>query len=339
MEGLFEDKLYNQRPLTESEKGYILSENVLIGLARLRQLRRQNYSCAGRAGFWSYFENCLQEYSLSSENRQPFGLQKETAFVSVNKNRWIYQTSEILGGLATSGTIVKFSGGGYVQDLSSTKVESMKLITSLEKNSWIDRLTAGVLIEFTIYNANINLFSAAVFDDLVAINLFVIWIKVFPKLSAVFKYVSFNKTLAQFSETISRGAKDIVGFFAMFFIVFGAFAQLAYLLFGSKLETFKFTQFRVILGDFNYYELESANRVLGPIYFFLYVFFVFYILLNMFLAIINDSYQEVKDESGDKTNDFEIGKLIRQVLNSLLTCRNTANSSVAFRTGPITCST
>ena len=39
----------------------------------------------------------------------------------------------------------------------------------------------------------------------------------------------------------------------------------------------------------------QANRVLGPIFFLSYVFFVFFVLLNMFLAIINDTYSEVKD--------------------------------------------
>ncbi len=40
-----------------------------------------------------------------------------------------------------------------------------------------------------------------------------------------------------------------------------------------------FTQFRIILGDFDYDAIDRANRVLGPIYFFSYVFFVFFVLL------------------------------------------------------------
>lgn len=40
-----------------------------------------------------------------------------------------------------------------------------------------------------------------------------------------------------------------------------------------------FTQFRIILGDFDYNSIDNANRVLGPIYFVTYVFFVFFVLL------------------------------------------------------------
>lgn len=113
---------------------------------------------------------------------------------------------------------------------------------------------------------------------------------------------------------MGRCAKDIVGFAVMFFIVFFAYAQLGYLLFGMEVEAFStfakcmyerrssralfrgrkpvtrpvtetspslcsFTQFRIILGDFDYDAIDRANRVLGPIYFLTYVFFVFFVLL------------------------------------------------------------
>lgn len=42
---------------------------------------------------------------------------------------------------------------------------------------------------------------------------------------------------------------------------------------------YSFTQFRIILGDINFAEIEEANRVLGPIYFTTFVFFMFFILL------------------------------------------------------------
>lgn len=71
----------------------------------------------------------------------------------------------------------------------------------------------------------------------------------------------------------------------MFFIIFFAFAELGYLLFGSQVEDFSsfgvamFTLLRTILGDFDYQAIEQANRVLAPIYFLSYIFFVFFVLL------------------------------------------------------------
>ena len=41
-----------------------------------------------------------------------------------------------------------------------------------------------------------------------------------------------------------------------------------------------FTQFRLILGDFNFVAIEDANPFFGPVYFLLYIFFVFFILMG-----------------------------------------------------------
>jgi len=59
--------------------------------------------------------------------------------------------------------------------------------------------------------------------------------------------------------------------------------------------------------------MQQANRVLGPAYFIIYVFFVFFILLNMFLAIINDTYSEVKSELAEQKNELEMGDFFKKV--------------------------
>ena len=144
--------------------------------------------------------------------------------------------------------------------------------------------------------------------------------------------------MTQLSGTLSRCWGDLVGFLIMFFIVFGAFVQLGYLLFGTQIFDYsslyhtifaliRYTSLclywsilgilsfhwsilsrpsfhlvsdnsliRTILGDFDFTKLEKANYVFGPIYFLCFVFFVFFVLLNMFLAILSDSFGEVKAE-------------------------------------------
>lgn len=105
-----------------------------------------------------------------------------------------------------------------------------------------------------------------------------------------------------------------------------------------------FTQFRIILGDFELSQIEEANPVLGPIYFTTFVFFIFFILMvskavtcyvqvlsvfvlskqtpkflflpiqNMFLAIINDTYSEVKADMSQQRSEMEMTDLIKKVL-------------------------
>ncbi|XP_016325767.1 polycystin-2-like isoform X1 [Sinocyclocheilus anshuiensis] len=152
------------------------------------------------------------------------------------------------------------------------------------------------------------------FNNLAAIIVFLSWVK-------VFKFINFNKTMNQLSTTMSRCAKDLMGFALMFFIVFLAYAQLAYLVFGTQVNDFStfqaciFTQFRIILGDFDFSEIEEADSVLGPIYFTTFVFFIFMILLNMFLAIINDTYSEVKADMAQQRSEMEITDLIKKGYN------------------------
>lgn len=152
------------------------------------------------------------------------------------------------------------------------------------------------------------------FNNLAAVIVFLAWVK-------LFKFINFNKTMNQLSTTMSRCAKDLVGFAIMFFIVFLAYAQLAYLVFGTQVDDFStfqaciFTQFRIILGDFDFSEIEEADSVLGPIYFTTFVFFIFMILLNMFLAIINDTYSEVKADMAQQRSEMEITDLIKKGYN------------------------
>lgn len=84
----------------------------------------------------------------------------ETDFLSgVFLFRWIYKTQEELEGFFYWGKIHMYSGAGYVKDLHNTKEQSAQDIKDLEDKLWIQRGTRAVFIAFTVYNANINLFS------------------------------------------------------------------------------------------------------------------------------------------------------------------------------------
>ena len=63
-----------------------------------------------------------------------------------------------------------------------------------------------------------------------------------------------------------------------------------------------FTQFRLILGDFNFVAIEDANPFFGPVYFLLYIFFVFFILMGRFscffsqLIVVHSAYGSLKKD-------------------------------------------
>ncbi|KAL8603587.1 hypothetical protein ACOMHN_022539 [Nucella lapillus] len=429
VDGLYWESWYNNDTLKADEMGYIYYENKLLGVPRIRQLRVSSNSCSVHDNFENYISTCFDAYSESSEETKPFGPQDP------EYTAWTYKSESDLDGSSHWGQLATYSGAGYAQDLRSNKSASLQIIDYLYDYLWIQRGTRAVFIDFTVYNANINLFcvvrllvempatGGAIpswtfrtvkliryvnigdyfvlaceaifclfilyytveevieikkhrlsyfksfwnvldvlvivisvvcvvfnvyrtvevgskleklledpkkfadfeslsywetrFSNAIAIATFLAWIK-------IFKYISFNKTMTQLSSTLGRCAKDLCGFFVMFIIIFLAFTQLGYLLFGSQVKDFStfqnafFTLFRIILGDFNFHQLETANRVLGPIFFMLFVFFVFFVLINMFLAIINDTYSEVKSDMANQKNVFEIADYFKKGYQKML---------------------
>jgi len=130
--------------------------------------------------------------------------------------------------------------------------------------------------------------------------------------------------MVQLQDTLSRCAPDVGAFLFMFAIIFMAFAQFGYLIFGAKLYFFStiqhsaMTLMRAMLGDFDFPALQAAHYILGPGFFFVYIFIVFFILLNMFLAIINDTYSEVKAEMEETKVQFEINDFFMRGYNNII---------------------
>lgn len=54
--------------------------------------------------------------------------------------------------------LTTYSGAGYYQDLRPTKEESAAILKDLLDNLWLDRGTRVIFIDFSTYNANINMF-------------------------------------------------------------------------------------------------------------------------------------------------------------------------------------
>lgn len=132
---------------------------------------------------------------------------------------------------------------------------------------------------------------------------------VFMVWANLFQHIRFNRTMSELSDTFIKCSTDVTGFAILFSIVFFSFAQNGYLLFGSQVEsysTFKlscFTLLKFMLGDFNFYEIESVHHILGPVFFLAYIFFVCFMMLNMFLAILGDTYVEVKTQNVPAANN------------------------------------
>lgn len=63
--------------------------------------------------------------------------------------------------IAASG--LWYDGGGYVAQWDFTPETARKISKELQETAWLDEHTSAVFVEFTVYNANINLFSFVYF--------------------------------------------------------------------------------------------------------------------------------------------------------------------------------
>jgi polycystin 2 len=440
MDSLYWEEWYNGQ--NSSFTNFIYYENKLLGVPRLRQVRVSKNSCRVPTLFKTTISDCYDSYNFFNEDKSPFGLYA-TDQSNMNETAFFYQSSSKVNAPVVGGTVGTYGGGGYVKVLHLSKNASADALQFLVDNVWLDRGTRAVFLDFSVYNANINLFcqirlisefpstggvlpsfqfrtvkllryvssmdyfvlaceiifvlftiyysieeilevktigmkyfkevwncldivmliicyiciifniyrivkvdeildsllenydqypefdSLAAyqqqFNSAIAITAFISWIR-------IFKFISFNKTMNQLNSTLGRCAKDVLGFMIMFGIVFMAYAQLGYLLFGgqnpdySSLTTTLFTLFRTVLGDFDFPTLQATSPTMGPIYFISYIFFVFFVLMNMFLAIINDTYSEVKGDCEE--DEFDLGGFFKRGVDKMLTKAGLAKAKI-----------
>ncbi|KAE8744965.1 hypothetical protein FOCC_FOCC008377 [Frankliniella occidentalis] len=114
----------------------------------------------------------------------------------------------------------------------------------------------------------------------------------------LYRFLHFD-TIQHIYTTIMYCMKDMISFAFLFFIILLAYAQLGTLLFGNFDESYRsiaessFTLLRIMMGEFHYQEITKILCLIGPIYIVSFVMFVVFLLLNMFLAIINATYSVV----------------------------------------------
>lgn len=80
MDGLYWDKWYNNRTSAlQDNHSHIYYENLLLGVAQIRQLKVRNSTCSIHPYFRSFLADCYSEYRYRAEDRSDFGLRNGSA--------------------------------------------------------------------------------------------------------------------------------------------------------------------------------------------------------------------------------------------------------------------
>ena len=76
-----------------------------------------------------------------------------------SSDAWVYTHSSDVWGIPFWAMIHTYNGGGYIANLDINPDVSLKIMQELWDHFWIDHQTRAVFLEFSVYNANTNLFS------------------------------------------------------------------------------------------------------------------------------------------------------------------------------------
>lgn len=156
---------YNGHP-PRNLSGYLDDRsNRLVGWATMRQLRIED-SCQVSSLLIPLNFTCENDYEFTNEERRSFhpGWTNETTekFHSSIINSFTYRSSKELDSYIYISDDRTYNSGGYVYEYRGRLSELRSNLSELHRLEWIDRKTRAVIIQLTLYNANVQLFTSVI---------------------------------------------------------------------------------------------------------------------------------------------------------------------------------
>lgn len=106
---------------------------------------------------------CNYDFSLHNQLKSDFDFKWEPLNKSLIEEPYLvksfsFTSSNSLESYSFSGKYGKYLDGGYIYAFNSTKKDIALDLKILEENNWIDNFTRAVIIEFSAYNPNLNVY-------------------------------------------------------------------------------------------------------------------------------------------------------------------------------------
>ena len=153
----------------------------------------------------------------------------------------------------------------------------------------------------------------------------VLAIAVFIATVKLLRMIRFNPHISILMSSFRDSRRLLLSYSVIFIIVFLAYAQFGRLVLGNEMQrysSFKHTLFSLFLmclgGKMGLQDLLRANQFLGPLFGFSFILLNAFIFINFFVAILNDSYEDVKDNTDKQSEEFEMADFILERLSELL---------------------
>ena len=136
---------------------------------------------------------------------------------------------------------------------------------------------------------------AAQYQTSLNLSVLIMFLSVFK----CFKYFALNPSISLVGRVLSNAAQSFITYSFMFTLVLTGFTITGYVIFGPADQDFvtmggAYNQLiLMVVGNFDYSKMDRANAWMAPVYFISAAIMGYFILRNLFVAIINDEFRVV----------------------------------------------
>ena len=197
-------------------------------------------------------------------------------------------------------------------------LEVLQIITALLVMAFSIQREIKVLL--TLRQLKTNPFAYVRFDD--TLLWFekengVICIAVTVAVLRFLRILKFNSHVIILLSSMKRALRPVLSFTVLFAIIFIAYGHAGFLLFGKNVYMFSSLK-RVIVSQFLMclgspgprLELEQVDRTLARLYHESFLLLTIIILVNLFVAILNEAQTEVTTSTSEDNDDIEVANLL-----------------------------
>ncbi|VDL90591.1 unnamed protein product [Schistocephalus solidus] len=177
--------------------------------------------------------------------------------------------------------------------------------------AYVNIETKKLTLEFYRSNGNgyANFQMVAFWNEILA---YLVALVTFVAILTLLHIFRFNKHVGLLGSVLRYASHDMKYFFLVFGVVFFSFVTTFYLLFLGTLPAYSTfiqsmeTSFQIVLGKFDVTSMHELEPLLGPMAFATFTLFIVFIMLNMFVAILTDSFEVVRKDPSLQSNDHEM---------------------------------
>ena len=130
----------------------------------MRQLRIQSELCHKKQAIDEHRLTCQQDYSLFNEEKRAFlpgwNQTNPRNYSALILSAFHYQTSKQLDTYMYAGDHANYASGGYVFEFRGRLTDMQSNLSQLHQLGWIDDQTRAVIIQFSLFNPNVNMFTS-----------------------------------------------------------------------------------------------------------------------------------------------------------------------------------